>query len=287
MDLSLADLSLADLSLADLSPVDLSPTEPYCSRMSRTEEPADNASRAPNGARNWFTSNLVTLGSAAVLTVYAAGYMKTRAAAQRFAQEDLARQRPAPSMVASLAAEPPRQANVASGTTAAAEQDSRKTSADSGAPESRKLRAVNELVSSAAPAARVDSTPAAAPAKNAIAAVAPTPPKTTDSSATVKTQSTDTTAQPEKPKSQWKDGIYKGYGTSRHGDIEAEVEIKGGRIVFANISNCLTQYPCSVFDMVVPQVIIRQGPEVDFVSGATQSVNAFYYAVVQALSKAK
>jgi uncharacterized protein with FMN-binding domain len=90
---------------------------------------------------------------------------------------------------------------------------------------------------------------------------------------------------PDKPK--WKDGIYKGYGTSRHGDIEAEIEIKNGRIVLAYISQCLTQYPCSVFDRVVPQVLIRQSAEVDFVSGATQSVNAFYYAVVEALSKAK
>ena len=32
---------------------------------------------------------------------------------------------------------------------------------------------------------------------------------------------------------------------------------------------------------------MRQSPEVDYVSGATQSVNAFYYAVVEALNKAK
>ena len=35
------------------------------------------------------------------------------------------------------------------------------------------------------------------------------------------------------------------------------------------------------------QVISRQSPNVDYVSGATQSTNAFYYAVVDALSKAK
>jgi uncharacterized protein with FMN-binding domain len=35
------------------------------------------------------------------------------------------------------------------------------------------------------------------------------------------------------------------------------------------------------------QVVTRQSPEVDYVTGATQSTNAFYYAVVQALSKAK
>jgi len=34
-------------------------------------------------------------------------------------------------------------------------------------------------------------------------------------------------------------------------------------------------------------VVERQSAEVDYVTGATQSTNAFYYAVVQALSKAK
>jgi len=39
--------------------------------------------------------------------------------------------------------------------------------------------------------------------------------------------------------------------------------------------------------MLPPQVVTRQSAEVDYVSGATQSSNAFYYAIVEALSKAK
>jgi uncharacterized protein with FMN-binding domain len=42
-----------------------------------------------------------------------------------------------------------------------------------------------------------------------------------------------------------------------------------------------------VIDRLPPEVAERQSPEVDYVSGATQSANAFYYAVVDALSKAK
>jgi uncharacterized protein with FMN-binding domain len=42
-----------------------------------------------------------------------------------------------------------------------------------------------------------------------------------------------------------------------------------------------------VIDMLPPQVAKRQSPEVDYVSGATQSTNAFYFAVVDALGKAK
>jgi uncharacterized protein with FMN-binding domain len=84
-----------------------------------------------------------------------------------------------------------------------------------------------------------------------------------------------------------KDGIYKGWGTSRHGDIEASVEIKNGRIAEASISQCLTRYSCSWIAMLPDQVVARQSAEVDVVSGATQSTNAFYYAVLEALKKAK
>jgi uncharacterized protein with FMN-binding domain len=85
----------------------------------------------------------------------------------------------------------------------------------------------------------------------------------------------------------WKDGTYYGWGTSRHGDIQAEVVIEGGRIASATIAQCRTRYSCSVIDRLPPQVAMRQSPEVDYVSRATQSTNAFYYAVVEALGKAK
>ena len=39
--------------------------------------------------------------------------------------------------------------------------------------------------------------------------------------------------------------------------------------------------------LLPPQVIARQSAEVDYVSGATQSSNAFYGAVVDALKQAK
>jgi uncharacterized protein with FMN-binding domain len=84
-----------------------------------------------------------------------------------------------------------------------------------------------------------------------------------------------------------KDGTYSGWGTSRHGDIQATVQIKDGKIIFAAITECLTRYSCSWIAALPPQVLSRQSPEVDFVSGATESTNAFYYAVVQALNKAK
>ena len=55
----------------------------------------------------------------------------------------------------------------------------------------------------------------------------------------------------------------------------------------AFISECLTQYSCSWIANLPGQVVTRQSSEVDYVSGATHSANAFYYAVVDALKKAK
>lgn len=65
------------------------------------------------------------------------------------------------------------------------------------------------------------------------------------------------------------------------------VEITNGRIVSAVISQCLTRYSCSWIADLPPQVVTRQGPDVDNVSGATESANALYYAVRQALQQAK
>jgi len=89
------------------------------------------------------------------------------------------------------------------------------------------------------------------------------------------------------PKSQYRDGTYSGWGSSRHGDIEATVVIAEGRIASATITACLTRYSCSLIAHLQGQVVTRQSADVDYVSGATQSTDAFYYAVVDALSKAK
>ena len=96
-----------------------------------------------------------------------------------------------------------------------------------------------------------------------------------------------TPAPPPPPASQYKDGAYTGWGSSRHGDIEATVVFENGKIASARISQCLTRYSCSVIARLIPQVAERQGPDIDTVSGATESANAFYYAVVQAIVKAK
>jgi uncharacterized protein with FMN-binding domain len=117
--------------------------------------------------------------------------------------------------------------------------------------------------------------PEAAPVAAAVAATANAAPAS---------QAATTPATPAAPR--YKDGTYTGWGTSRHGDIEAQVIIVNGRITSATIKSCWTRWPCSWIEALPGQVVARQSPETDFVSGATQSTNAFYYAVVQALGKA-
>jgi uncharacterized protein with FMN-binding domain len=92
---------------------------------------------------------------------------------------------------------------------------------------------------------------------------------------------------PQRVASKWHDGVFAGWGSSRHGDIEATVEIRDGKIARAWISQCQTRYPCERIARIIPQVAERQSAEVDYVSGATQSSDAFYGGVVEALKKAQ
>ncbi|HEY4100368.1 MAG TPA: FMN-binding protein [Gemmatimonadales bacterium] len=136
----------------------------------------------------------------------------------------------------------------------------------------------------AAPVQAIDSTTMSA----AVVAAATAPVVTPDTSGSASTrQSTDSTAAAEKPRGQFKDGLYTGWGTSRHGDIEASVEIKNGHITAASITQCLTRYSCSWISDLPPEVLARQSAAVDYVSGATQSSSAFANAISEALAKAK
>lgn len=84
----------------------------------------------------------------------------------------------------------------------------------------------------------------------------------------------------------WRDGTFTGWGTSRHGDIKAQVVIRDGRIVESGIVSCETRYPCDVIERIIPQPVQFQSPEVDRVSRATESADAYYYALVNALAEA-
>ena len=82
------------------------------------------------------------------------------------------------------------------------------------------------------------------------------------------------------------DGTYLGWGMSRHGDIQASVTVQGGKFISAAIVQCLTRYSCAWVEDLPGQVISRQSSSVDYVSGATESSEAFMDAIANALSKA-
>ncbi len=250
-------------------------------------------------------NNLVALGSAAVLTIYAAGYVRTQAAAQLFAQETGARrpaaepsrgeQPAAPSGAGAIS--PIGAATGAAGAAGAASaappatgQPATSATGTPGATQSHASTPAFAPSGTSKQAARSDSS---ASVGKATVPVAPTngpsgtnnSPNSTPPALAAAADSTPSAPQGER--GQYKDGTYFGWGTSRHGDIQASVEIRDGHIFAARIAQCLTRYSCSWIWHLQAQVALRQSPEVDYVSGATQSANAFYYAVVEALKLAR
>jgi uncharacterized protein with FMN-binding domain len=212
--------------------------------------------------------NLTALGSAAVLAVYAAGYLRTKPIAQRYERSDSGR-RPAP-VAAPVRIDAERLVDTV------------------------RVDTLRPAASAPAATAPRKTKPVAAVEHTVRADTASVPKDTALSVPAVAATATDTAGTPaDSAKAAadsvkvLKDGTYSGWGTSRHGDIQAAVEIQGGRIVKAYITQCLTRYSCSRIASIIPQVVDRQSAEVDYVSGATQSTDAFYYAIVEALSKAR
>jgi hypothetical protein len=127
------------------------------------EEGTGNNSSHGSGSRGWLRSNLVALGSAAVLSVYAAGFMKTTAAAQRFAQEDAARQRPV-RFAAATNTESPQAESIASvpdtaGTTSGAVDNNVVAAKDSGAVAPAKNEVSRATAIASASATQKETTP--------------------------------------------------------------------------------------------------------------------------------
>jgi uncharacterized protein with FMN-binding domain len=96
-------------------------------------------------------------------------------------------------------------------------------------------------------------------------------------------------ASPTSPAAQasrYKDGTYIGAGSSRHGGIQAQVVVKDGQIVSASITRATTRYPTSAIRALPATVVSTQSTDVNVVSGATDSSNAYLDAVDNALAKA-
>jgi uncharacterized protein with FMN-binding domain len=221
------------------------------------------------GPTQRISNGLITLSSAAIVAIYAAGYHRTSPAAHRF-DSQIPQQRtsatiaivmPPPAVNPGTAAAPPVSSSAPSAVKKSTKRPS--TPARKAAPSSDRDSAAQSSAASTATSVNPPTEAAAPPSAAA--------------------------------KDVYKDGVYLGWGNCRHGDIEASVTIQAGKIALVAISQCLTRYSCGWIAPKIPggglpdlpsQVVERQSPKVDYVSGATESSYAFADAVVAALSKA-
>ncbi|MGH2458025.1 MAG: FMN-binding protein [Chloroflexota bacterium] len=202
----------------------------------RSADPAPTAARPRGGAKR-VTRRLVVMSSAAILAVYAAGYLKTESAAESAAP------RAGPTAIAPIAATP--------------------TTSSTSSFLARSSAVDTPVATAIAPSG---GSPSVSPTAGAGRPAAPAPTAT--------------------PAAGYRDGTYTGTGSSRHGDVQATVVIRGGKIVSANVDGCQTRYPCSVIQDLPGEVVRQQSANVDFISGASDSSSAYQEAVASALSQA-
>lgn len=84
-----------------------------------------------------------------------------------------------------------------------------------------------------------------------------------------------------------RDGTYLGEGRSQFGSVFVTVMVEGGRIANVWINAVTTTFPSQTIDGLRNQVVSRQSTNVDIVTGATGSSNAFVEAIQAALRQAQ
>ena len=250
--------------------------------------PSENLLTERRNSGKKVSHSLIAVSSAAILAVYAAGYDRTSSAADRLEAESSAPRRhavaevpevtPTAAVVSLVESIPPAVGAVAALPAAASPVvDSPAVVA----PQAAAYVPVAETSSSDAapkPAAKspdpvaviADAAPIARPAEPA-----PTPTPVPAAVTALASQS------------QYRDGSYFGWGSCRHGQIQVEVVIQAGKIASAEIAQCRTRYSCSVIRTTPPEMVAKQDAEtLSNVTGATQSVDAYYFAVKEALKEA-
>lgn len=240
-----------------------------------------------------------------VVAVYGLGFARTRSAAERLTQ-DSGRRRPVdmrevtqvldvarfatdvgngPVIAPHLEAVPPPSMSAAPGTERPDPRVASTPTAPAPSAASAPLASSPTATASTTPEA---SAPTLAPVQTSAVQQATSgegASATGTSAAAADASAQAATAAPEPPK--YHDGTFTGWGYCRHGEIQARVVIEHGRIVDAVITKCLTRYSCDWIEKLPGQVVSRQSEEVDYVSGASESADAFYFAIVEALKQAK
>ena len=231
--------------------------------------PRVDAEGKPRSAPNEkISNNLVALSSAAIVAVYIAGYHRTSSAAEKFAGH-ADRSKPP-----THAARTPTAATAAPISEAAEPSGRSRPPAAPGTHPAPKASSARSQPESSRAQVGDGSSPAPVP-------VNPSPAPATQSNT-----KEEAAAPPATSQAGYKDGVYLGWGSCRHGDIQASVLIQGGQIVATEVAQCLTRYSCSVLGNLPELIVAKQTPDAGFISGATESSSAFSDAVTDALSKA-
>jgi uncharacterized protein with FMN-binding domain len=239
-------------------------------------------------------NDLVAASCAAVVAVYAAGYLRTRDAARQFETHTKERRSaarmqsrtvidPKAAVIETVGSQPPAEPQVSAPTAKAMPMPSAPQH-PSAVRKAKRAAAATDAVIAAASAPPLPDT-AGPPSPPTVPSIAPVPLPAAESTAArpVPVDREPTPAVAVK----WRDGTFSGLGYSPHGNIEARVVIKDGRIVESGILTCDTRYPCSVIDPLIHQPVERQSPAVDYMSHATESSDAYYDALVDALMYAR
>jgi uncharacterized protein with FMN-binding domain len=112
----------------------------------------------------------------------------------------------------------------------------------------------------------------------------------TDSSApavVVGASSTSTTSTSATASSGYTNGTYSATGTSALGNVTVSLSVAGGKISNVQITRVTTKFPMSRIASLPAQVVSKQSANVNGVSGATYSSQAFKQAVQLALAQAQ
>jgi uncharacterized protein with FMN-binding domain len=253
-----------------------------------TLPPPPQAAKAKSRAKNTkITNGLVALSSAAILSVYGLGYVRTDAAQALYNLD-------APAIPIATAA--PTATNTPSSSVAAYQSPlfplpATATATSGGSAQDVATATTAQPTATTAAATSSPSTTAQTPATAttvpSAATTAPLPRAMTAAPAAAATKAPAVATSTPATTALYKDGTYSGTGTSRHGNISASVVVQGGKIVSAAITQCGTRYPCSDIAALPGEVVSRQSAAVDYVSGATDSSQAYRGAIQNALAKAK
>lgn len=262
------------------------------------------------GRKGRVSPELVGASCAAILVVYGAGLWRTRDEARRLASEAQVPRAARPERRAPVRTEPAVQAPAIveepaapdpaalpapdATTTASSPAVANAGQSPASSPGVDAVPAASSAVSNEAPVATAVSagtpvsTISSAGAGNAGAASTPLPPAAAiPQQGEPAADNATIVATVGPPTPVWRDGRFTGWGGSRHGDIQAFVTIKNGKIVESGILTCDTRYPCDVIDRILNQPVVWQSAEVDNVSRATESAGAYYWGLVEALKNAE